>query len=496
MMKVLLLLVTLVLAGTARTDAMPSEYYSVEDIALPKHVAPEIGGLAFNSKGELVVLLRRHGIIIGKPTSDPDTFEWRTFTDVSMHNAMGLLLESDDTMLVSQMAELTRISDSDGDGLADSFEAVSTSFGLSGNYHETSGGPIPDGRGNWFLAIGTASHNGPVFYHTRGEYSPIGRRGRNYSAVEYRGWVIKVHPDGSTTPWASGFRANNGIALNTDDSLWVTDNQGDWIGTSPIYHIEKDKFYGHPASLVWDKKWRHGDPLNHPISSLDRKRTRAAVLLPQGEMCNSPAEPIFDTTRGAFGPFKGQMFVGDIAGRRILRVMLEKVRGQYQGACIKFVENSGLRGGNNRFTWSPDGSSLYVGQTFRGWGNPEEGLQRIVYRKNPPFDPKSIHITPEGFRITFTHPIDSNTCADVENIKVQSFYYDYGFRYGSPKRDITNLTVASVSPGTDGSSITITLAPDSMKVAKVYQIDLNNMNSRAGLPLIHQSLFYTANQLP
>ncbi len=476
------------------TRAMPPDYYEVEDIVLPPHVAPEVGGLAFNSKGELIVLLRRHGIIIGKPSADPEKFEWRQFTDMSLHNPMGILIESENSFLVPQMAELTRISDTDGDGVADLFETVSNEFGLSGNYHETTGGPVPDGQGNWFLAVGTASHNGPVFHHTQGTYSPIGRRGRNFSAVEYRGWVVKIRPDGSLIPWASGFRANNGIAMRMDDTLWVTDNQGDWRGTSPIYHIEKGNFYGHPSSLVWDENWTGGDPLRYPIDKLDAMRTRAAVLLPQGEMCNSPAEPIFDINNGRFGPFRNQMFVGDIAGQRILRIMLEEVGGQYQGACIKFVENSGLRGGNNRFTWSPDGSTLYVGQTYRGWGRPEEGLQRIRFTGKVPFEVHDIRIQPDGFILSFTHPVDAGAFDDVERYQAQSWHYDYGFRYGSPKRDVKSLPVTSVSPLADGRSVRVTL--DGMEPRKIIQLELSNLNSRDGLPLIHGTLCYTCNIIP
>lgn len=472
---------------------MPVDYYKVEDIRLPKNVAPEVGGLAFNSKGELVVLLRRHGIIIGTPTENPDSFEWRTFSDMSLHNPMGLLLESDHSILVPQMAELTRIKDTNKDGIADTYENVSSAFGLSGNYHETTGGPIPDGKGNVFLAIGTASHNGPVFKHTRGKYSAIGRRGRNYSAVEYRGWVVKIAPDAKLIPWASGFRANNGIALRTDDSLWVTDNQGDWRGTSPIYHIKKGGFYGHPSSLVWDKNWKHGDPLRHPIEKLDKLRTRAAVLLPQGEMCNSPAEPIFDINNGRFGPFKDQMFVGDIAGRRILRVMLEKVNGEYQGACVKFIENSGLRGGNNRFAWSPNGASLYVGQTYRGWGAPEEGLQRITFQGKTPFEINSINLTKSGFKIKFTEKIDPITFSDLENFQIESFHYDYGFKYGSPKRDVQSIGISKVEALEDGFSIALELKK--LLAEKIYMISMRNVNSRSGQPLLHGKVFYTCNHL-
>ena len=64
--------------------------------------------------------------------------------------------------MVSQMAELTLIEDLDGDGVADRYRNLCSDFGLSGNYHETNA-ICPDGDGGFYIALGTASHNGPTF---------------------------------------------------------------------------------------------------------------------------------------------------------------------------------------------------------------------------------------------------------------------------------------------------------------------------------------------
>ena len=280
---------------------------------------------------------------------------------------------SKDEIIVSQMAELTRIKDTDGDGIADLYETISDKWGMSGNYHETNT-IVPDKKGGWYIAIGTASHNGPNFFRTKGTFSYNGRRGRNFSASDWKGWVMHIDKNGKTTPFAKGFRANNGIGMSADGKIFVTDNQGDWRGTSPVYHVEYDKFYGHPNSLVWDKnfvKEVSDNPLFYYIKNMEqyeKDRTPAAIELPHGFMMNSPSEIIFDT-KGNFGPFKGQAFVGDIAGGRIVRCMFEEVNGVTQGACVKLVDK-GLKAGNNRLVFSPDGKSLFTGQTVRGWGRP------------------------------------------------------------------------------------------------------------------------------
>lgn len=476
--------------------ALPDDPYVVEEIALPKGVAPEVGGLAFNSKGELVVVTRRSGILIGQPTANPAEFAWRVFSDQSLHEALGLLIEKDNQFLVPQFPELTRITDTDGDGVADLYETVCDKWGLSGAYHEHAEGPVADGEGNWFVNIGTASFSGITFDTTRGRFSPAGRRGRNFSSVEYRGWLIKVTPDGSFIPWAKGFRANNGLCVGPDKTVWVTDNQGDYIPTSPLYAVEKGKFYGHPSSLVWDEEFMKDNPQKDVLSlgneTFDKMREKPVVQFPHGVMINSPGDPIFDQTGGKFGPFAGQMFVPDESGRRVLRVMLEKVGGAYQGACIPLLIDHGLRAGNHRLCFSPDGTTLYTGQTMRGWGGPVEGLQRIVHTGKPSFEVKEIHLKPDGFELTFTEPADKALAANPESYQVQHYYYPYSQQYGASQKEITRVPVTQAALSEDGLKVRLTLGE--MKAGKIYQLDFVGLSSTGGRYLAHSTLAYTLNR--
>ncbi len=51
---------------------------------------------------------------------------------------------------------------------------------------------------------------------------------------------------------------------------------------------------------------------------------------------------------------------------RIIRVMLEKVKGAYQRACVSFMDSTGLILGNNRLAFAPD-DSLWVGKSQYVW---------------------------------------------------------------------------------------------------------------------------------
>ena len=479
----------------------PAESYRVEAITFPHWVAPEVGGIDFTPAGEIVVALRRNGILIATPEEDPTAFAWRAFSTDSLHNPCGLEVLSNHEIIVSQMAELTRLTDTDGDGIADLYENVADGWGVSGNYHETNA-LTPDGKGGWYLAIGTASHNGPTFFHTRGEFSDNGREGRNYSAVPWKGWIVHATADGKVTPFAKGFRAHNGIMIDPQGRMFATDNQGDWRGTSPLYHIEKDNFYGHPSSLVWDKKFVRevsDNPLQYYIDNWDQyeaDRTLAAVEFPHGFMCNSPSEPIVDTTGGAFGPFTGQMFVGDIAGDRILRVMLEEVEGVVQGACIKFIEG-GLNGGNNRLVFSPDGKSLYVGQTVRGWSgrNTAEGMKRITFKGETPFDVQNISIREDGFVLTFTKPLDPLAAKERSNYVASSYWYKSHYQYGSAQMDPTDHPVTAVEVSPDRLSVRLTIP--GLSPRRIVEFNFaESLIAQDGSKLGPSPLCYTVRKIP
>jgi hypothetical protein len=61
-----------------------------------------------------------------------------------------------------------------------------------------------------------------------------------------------------------------------------------------------------------------------------------AVWLPHGVLGISNSE-ILQIPEGTFGPFAGQLLVGDQGQSKISRVFLEKVNGEYQGAAWEFA---------------------------------------------------------------------------------------------------------------------------------------------------------------
>lgn len=491
------LLVFFLFISTTLAQSGRAGSYIIEDVTMPEHLDAETGGVAFFPDGRLVACFTRGEVM----TYNPETKEWKMFAD-GLHEPLGLLVESNSEIIVLQRPELTRIRDTDNDGIADRYDKISDSFGISGNYHEFNYGPVKDKDGNYYIALNTASSGGGFRANPRGELNLMGRdsttgKKQMYSVVPYRGWVLKITPDGKTIPFASGFRSPNGIGFDDQENLFVTDNQSDWVETSTFSHVQEGKFYGHPASLVWDQKMKGINPFQLPIETLAQLRMRPAVYFPHGIMANSPAEPLYISSDQRFGPFAGQFLVGEMNHERIVRVMLEKVKGEFQGACVPFYDKKGIHFGNNRLAFAPDGS-LYIGQITHGWLG-AKGLQRIVYTGKIPMEIAAMKVTKKGFELTFTQPVENSNAIQKSDIALRHYYYKYQKKPftehidKSNQSDIQEVEISHVTFSKDRKKMMVQL-PE-LKAGYVYEFKLNGIRGKQGEVLENNLICYTLNNL-
>lgn len=486
-----LLGIALLIASCGRKSEYPDAKvsYIVEDIETPQGLNPETGGLAFLPDGRLVACFLRGEVMI----YDPETKAWKLFAE-GLHEPLGVLPVTESEILVMQKPELTRLKDTDGDGQADVYETVTDDFGMAGNYHEWTYGPVKDGDGNLFISLNTASEWGIIMDEVRGKLDttlvPFEPK-QKFAAVPYRGWVVKVTPSGEFVPYAYGFRSPSGLLITPDNELLVADNQGDWVGTSPLFKVEQGKFYGHPASIIWVPGWNKGDPSKLPAEELNAMRQRAVVQFPHGIIAASPTQPVIDNTDGAFGPFEGQIFIGEMNQERIIRVMLEEVNGTLQGACIPFIDKHGLLKGNNRLAFAPDGS-LYVGHVQHGFAG-DTGIQRIVFTGKDPVDIHTMNITDDGFDLHFTQAMDEAALSDTSNYHFRHYYYEYHLKYGSDQFDVQKVDIKSIKIKNNGKTVSLQL--ENLKPGYIYELSLGALKSEKGQMLENRLICYTVNAL-
>ena len=484
---ILLISVTCTLIFCTGFDKKAKQPYIIEDIKTPDGLTAEVAALEFLPDGRLVAAFMRGEIMI----YDPKKSEWKLFAS-GLHEPLGMLVVNESELLVMQLPELTRVKDTDGDGMADSYETVYDGFGMTGNYHEFTYGPVKDKKGNMYIGLNSASSGGGIAKEVRGELNMDGKSKQSramFSVVPYRGWIMKLTPDGKVIPFASGFRSPNGLMLDDKDNLFVTDNQGDWVASSPLYHVREGQFYGHPAALVWEKNWKKGNPFEWGKDSLDNLRDKPAVIFPHDVIANSPTQPVMIREGMNMDHFKGQLIVGEMNTERLVRVMLEEVNGVIQGAVTLFIEKDGLRKGNNRLAIAPDGS-LWVGQTDHGWLG-DRGIQKITATNKVPFDVKTIKLEKEGFELDFTEPFSLPKNADISSLlTVKKYNYHYHAKYGSPRINEENVAIKGVKTASKNSKMTLNLGK--LEAGFVYEIKIDSMlNKGRKDTLMNKVIAYT-----
>ena len=307
------------------------------------------------------------------------------------------------------------------------------------------------------------------------------------------------------TPFATGMRSPAGFGFNVEGDIFYGENQGDWIGSGYITHVEKGDFVGNPAGLRWTDL--PGSPLSlRPEDVPDSGRPMVeiakelpdlkvpAVWLPHSIMGISTSDILADTTGGGFGPFTGQLFVGDQGQSKVMRIFLEKVNGVYQGAAFPFRE--GFSSGVLRMVWGNDGS-MFVGMTSRGWGSTGRepyGLQRVVWTGRMPFEIKTVEARPDGFELTFTKPVDRTIASDASTYHMTGFTYQYHSTYGSPIINRETTPVRGVRVSDDGLSARIVV--DGLRKGYIHELKMTSMRSADGQPLLHDAAYYTLNEIP
>lgn len=459
-----------------------ADYYSLQTIDFPEELKLEVGGLAWTPDGSLGIAIRKGEIWILDDPLSANPSEYRRFAE-GLHEPLGLAWK-DGAFYTVQRTELTRIADTDGDGMADLYRTVAKGWGVSGNYHEYAYGPEFDPEGNAWITLNCS----------------IGK-GLN-SQRNWRGWSLKVAQDGNWTPVSAGFRSPSGIGSNLEGDIFVSDQQGNWFPTCPIIHVREGAFHGHrdalefcelPGSTLKPKAPLQSNILLPEAYKKNPAFQPPAVWLPYRKMGMSATDILCDTTEGKFGPFAGQLFVGEFTMSMVTRVFLEKINGHYQGACFRFRE--GLQSAVMRLEWGQDGS-MYIGQTNRGWnslGTASYGLQHLTWTGKTPFEIQKMELQPDGFLLTFTQPADpeSITLKGEEAIEMISYTYEYHQDYGSEEKDTQTLNIEKAELDTTGQRLKLQIRP--LKEGYVHELSMPGLKSAEGLPLLHSEAFYTLN---
>lgn len=505
------LLCGLMSADAAKADE-ESDYYRLISVATsesttssrsknwkpaPDGLALEVSGLTVLDDHRVAVAIRKGEVWIldGVYDDPPKNVTYHRFAS-ALHEPLGLL-NHDGAFYTAQRSELTRLRDTDDDGQADEYLTVAKGWGVTGHYHEYAYGPKLDRDGNLWLTLNIGMGlKGAQLDRTIKEPTLGYRQGR------WRGWGMKVTPAGDLIPVCAGMRSPSGIGTNAAGDMFYTDQQGNWVATNSLHHMRDGAFFHHVESLASMNEPKSpikgvtkvpgGLPYPKAVKQFSQLRP-PAVWFPYKKAGQSATDILLDESDGKFGPFSGQLFIGEFTQAAMHRVFLEKVGGEYQGACFPFRSRFGSA--VLRMAQGTDGS-MFVGLTNRGWsslGTAAYGLQRLVWTGKVPFEIKEMRALPDGFELLFTKPVDPAS-VESSSCRISSHTYLYHSTYGSDEIQKQTLAIREATLSEDG--LRVRLQIDGLRELFVHELVATGIRSRAGEPLLHPHAWYTLNQIP
>ncbi|MFZ4508887.1 MAG: DUF7133 domain-containing protein [Fimbriimonas sp.] len=422
---------------------------------------PAVGGLCFIPDGRLAVC-----------TWDPDgavylidlkksPVEVKKFAS-GLGEPLGILWYQGH-LLVTQKGEVTRLVDSNNDGVADRYEVVASGWPVSHNYHEFTFNLVPQ-NGKLYVTTSVPLRGGWTNYMpgSTGAYAVSNGPGR---------WIEIDPRTGQWKALAHGLRTPNGMGIGVDGRMYVCDNQGSWMPSSRLNVLRPGAFYGHQETP--DGK----EVMDPPV-----------VWFPQGEIGNSPSQPVLVKE----GMFRGQMLVGDVTYGGIQRVFVERVKGVYQGTVFRFSQ--GIEAGVNRMVWGPDGC-LYVGGigSNGNWNhnNDRFGLQRLRYNGKSTFEMFKVETRPGGLLVTFSQPASPESLVKAE---IDQFHYEQAENYGGDKKGREFLTPRAIRWSKGNKAMFLELPQ--VKRGHIVHIRLVGLKSAKGEPMWSTESWTTVNETP
>ena len=475
----------ILLLGALTADAAEDDFYQLTSVPFPAELKLEVSGMAALPGDRMALAIRKGEVWIAEKLSTGEPV-YKKFAS-GLHEPLGLAYRAGDLFTV-QRSELTRLRDTNGDGRADEYLTHAKGWGVTGNYHEYAYGPAIDGQGNLWLALNCTIGKGP------------------FADNRWRGWSVRVAPSGDWAAVSGGFRSPSGIGTNLAGDIFVTDQQGEWFPTCPLIHVKPGVFHGHADALQFCKlpgatfavegDLPKGLTVVEAAARIPAYRL-PAVWFPYRKMGMSTTDILADSTAGKFGPFAGQLFVGEFTMSFVSRVFLEKVDGEYQGACFRFRD--GLDCAALRLEWGADGS-MYIGESNRGWnslGSRSYGLQRLRWTGKTPFEILRMESLPDGFRLVFSDRVNRKTATDPASYRLSSYTYPYHQAYGGAETDTRQLTITAAKfQRTHDGKDSVRLTVDGLREGFVHELFAEGVRSKKeSAPLLHPTAFYTLNKI-
>ncbi len=416
---------------TTVTRSTAKDPYVVDDIALPVdnpwHRSVRIGDIQFLQDGTGVAVTLDGDVWLVRGLSDASgVARWTRFAS-GLHEPLTLAIR-DEQIYVFDRNGIWRLRDTNGDGEADVHELFSNAFAQTADMREFPSTIRLAPGGEFVIAKGGQ------------EAATFGK---------HNGSVLRVSADGRhATVLGYGFRQPN-IGVNIRTGLvTASDQQGNYIPSTPIHIVRDGQFYG----FLSDKRPRevYPAPIADPLTWIPHAANASAMSLVW----------LFGAR---MGPLTDSLVYIGFNSPELFRVLLNNRSAKPQAAVVSITrafDFPTLHGSVN-----PRDGQLYVaGFQIFGWGTTATrlaGLGRVRYTGAPSTVPREVVPMDQGVLLRFDVPLDRSRVVNADNYSLATWHYKRTYQYGSPqfKADgttgIDRLAPSSAYISNDGRSVFI-----------------------------------------
>ncbi|MEM9159341.1 MAG: c-type cytochrome, partial [Verrucomicrobiota bacterium] len=384
-------------AISAITSGNPQGIYAVDEIEIPypnpwkRRIRPV--DIQFTEDGTAYLLTFDGDVYTLSGISSPaNQIEWRRIA-AGFNEPMSLRFQGDKLFVFSRLG-ITQLVDRNGDGETDFYKLFSNDFVQSPGSRDFPSSLIDLPEGGFLIAKG-------------------GQQSDTFNP--HSGRILKISPQGKRTGiYASGFR-NAFIERDPATGLITSsDQQGQWIPSTPFHIVEEGKFYGHEKSRPTPET-----QIAEPKLWIPHRAAQSGM----GQIMG------FDDR---FPTLQGAALYLDYQKPSVLRISLPTPEAPHPAASPLPIEfqTPALKGSIN----PQDGFPYFVG--FQIWGtisNQLEGISRIRYLGGHDHVPRQAIAYEEGILLQFESPIDTKTALDPNNYQLSSWNYRRTPSYGSPQ---------------------------------------------------------------
>ncbi len=447
---------------TKATLSTKSDAYVLDDIPLPvpnpwkRNV--RLADIAFlNDQGDAAGVTFDGDVwLISGLKGDLENVTWKRFAS-GLHEPMSIVARENE-LFVFDRSGIWKLLDTNSDRECDRYEMFCNLFAQTAETREFPNSMKlgPDGS----LYISKGGQAGTTFGKHNGTVIKVAPDGKKFEVIGYglRQPFIGVHPK---------------MGLVT-----ASDQQGNYVPSTPIQIIEKNQFYGHVPTIA--PKEVYPEPITEPLTWIPH-----------------PVNPSGATqvwlTDAKMGPINDEMIHIGYNRPELFRVMMNTRFKRPQAAVMSFERDLDF-GPLNAHVNPADGQLYVVG--FQVWGTTAKklsGLVRLRYTDKPRVLLKEVTPTDKGLLLRFNTKLDEKIATDPASYSAERWNYKRTFDYGSPHLKLDGstgqewLTASSAYLSKDGMSVLVGF-PD-MK-AGVHQMRIGwGLKSADGLKAENTAYF-------